>query len=128
MSKNSRNSSIKTYFRNYFKVLSKVIKAGKKLNYQKQIRNLNNKVISAWEIIYSETGRKVKNDIQSLNINGVNINNQQNITDVFSNNLLTTAVNITDKNISNTTKNNAINIMLPSCILCYNLSQQNILT
>jgi hypothetical protein len=128
VSKNSRNSSIKTYFRNYFKVLSKVIKAGKKLNYQKQIRNLNNKVISAWEIIYSETGRKVKNDIQSLNINGVNINNQQNITDVFSNNLLTTAVNITDKNISNTTKNNAINIMLPSCILCYNLSQQNILT
>ena len=39
-------------------------------------------------------------------MNGVNINNQQNITDIFSNYLLTTADNITNKNISNTTKNN----------------------
>ena len=40
----------------------------------------------------------------------MNINNQQNITDVFSNYLLTTADNIINKNISNTTKNDTINI------------------
>ena len=87
--------------------MSKVIKAEKRLKYEKQIRNLNNKLRSAWEIIYSETGWKIKNDdVHSLNMNGVNINNQQNITDIFSNYLLTTADNITNKNISNTTKNN----------------------
>jgi hypothetical protein len=57
--------------------LSKVIKKEKRLKYEKQIRNLNNKMRSAWEIIDSETGRKVKNDdVQSLNMNAVNINNQ----------------------------------------------------
>jgi len=61
VSKNSRTSSIKTYYKNYCTVLSKVIKAEKRLNCEKQIRNLNSKVRSAWEIIYSETGRKIKN-------------------------------------------------------------------
>jgi len=60
LSKNSRNSSIKTYYKNYCKVLSRVIKAEKRLNFEKQIGNLNNKMRSAWEIIYLETGRKVK--------------------------------------------------------------------
>jgi hypothetical protein len=41
--RNSNNSSIKTYNKNYHKILSKAIKAAKKLNYEKQIRNLNNK-------------------------------------------------------------------------------------
>lgn len=86
MSKNSKNSSIKTYYKNYCELLLKAIKAEGRLNYEKQIRNLNNKMRSVWEIIYSETERKVKNyDVQSLNISGLNIKNKQNITDVFSN-------------------------------------------
>jgi phosphopantetheine adenylyltransferase len=91
VSKNSRNSSIQTYYKNYCKVLSKALKAEKRLNYEKQIRNLNNKMRCAWEIIYiyiyiymQKRGEKVNNDdVQSLNINGVNINNQQHITDFF---------------------------------------------
>ena len=39
----------------------------------------------------------------------MNINNQQNIVDVFSNYFLTAADNSTIKNISNTTDNNTIN-------------------
>jgi hypothetical protein len=39
----------------------------------------------------------------------VNINNQQNIVDVFSNYFLAVAYNSTIKNISNTTDNNTIN-------------------
>jgi len=46
--------------------LSKVIKAEERLNYEKQIRNLNNKMRSAWDIIYAETGRKVKYDADNL--------------------------------------------------------------
>ena len=40
----------------------------------------------------------------------MNINNQQNIVDVFSNYFVTVADNITIKNVSNTTNNNTINI------------------
>jgi hypothetical protein len=39
--------------------MSKVIKAAKRLNYEKQIRNLNNNIKTTWEIIYLEAGRKV---------------------------------------------------------------------
>jgi hypothetical protein len=57
------------------------------------------------EIIYSETGEKVKNDdIQSLNINGVNINNEQSIAEVFNNYFLIITDNITKNNISSTSE------------------------
>lgn len=47
---------------------------------------------------------------QPLNINVVNINNQQNIADVFNNCFLTVAYNITNKNINSATGNSTINI------------------
>jgi hypothetical protein len=43
-SENSKNSSIKTYYKNYFKIFSEVIKATQGLNYVKQIRNLITKM------------------------------------------------------------------------------------
>lgn len=81
-------------------------------------------------VYMQKRGKKVNNDdAQSLNINGVNINNQQHITDFFSNYFLTTADNITNKNITNTTKNYNININnVTSMHFFFKLSQQSILT
>jgi O-phosphoseryl-tRNA(Cys) synthetase len=74
------------YYKNYCKVLSEVITAVKRLNYEKQMRNLNNKMKTSWVIIHSEIGRNAKNDdVHFLNIDGMNINNQQSIVKVFSN-------------------------------------------
>ena len=76
------------------------------------------------------SSRKVKNnDIQSLNTNGVKMNNQQIGADVLNNYFIIIADNITNRNKRNTTENDTINInMIHSCVLFHWLSQQNILT
>jgi len=41
-------------------------------------------MITTWEIVYLETGRIIKNDdMQSSDVNSVNVNKQKNIADVF---------------------------------------------
>jgi len=76
--RNNKNSSIKAYYyNNYCKMLSKVIKAVRRLNYEKQIRNLNNKMKTTWRIICLEAGRIVQNN-STYKITDVNLNTMNN--------------------------------------------------
>jgi hypothetical protein len=63
----SNDLNLKIYYKQYCKILSKVILAAKKLYYNKIIINSNNKMRSTWKIINEEKG-KIKRGIciQSL--------------------------------------------------------------
>ena len=53
---------LKHYYKVYCKILSNVIKEGKRLKYNKQILISHNKIKTMWNIIKAETGKKVIND------------------------------------------------------------------
>ena len=85
-SRNSNNTKLKEYYKSYCKLLSKVIKEVKRLQYRKQILTSQNKTRTTWNIVRSETGKRIgKEDITSLNINGMLIQNQQTTTNSFNN-------------------------------------------
>jgi hypothetical protein len=78
ISRNSKKPKLKKYYKLYCKLLSKVIKEAKILQYEKQISTSHNKTTTVWNIVKSETGKKIrKEDISLLNINGKIIQNQQ---------------------------------------------------
>jgi len=84
---------------NYRKILSKAIKVAKKLYYDKIMLNSKNKIKTTWNIIKSESGRKVsKESVHLLNMNGNLTKNQQMIANPLNNYFLTTADTIIDNN------------------------------
>ena len=65
--RHSNDVNFKIYYKQYCKVLSKVICAAKKLHYNKIICNSKNKMKSTWKIINEERGKpKHGTDIKSL--------------------------------------------------------------
>ena len=60
----------KLYYKQYCKILSKVIKEAKKLYYKDIITKYKNKMKTTWNIIHKETSNVTdENNIQSLRIN-----------------------------------------------------------
>ena len=92
ISRNSKNPKLKQYFKSYCRLLSKVIKEAKILQYNKQILTACNKTRTIWQIVKSKTGGKIKKEeISVLNINGKLIQNQQIIANSFNDYFLKTA-------------------------------------
>jgi hypothetical protein len=58
ISRNSNDPNIKRYYKTYFKSLARNIIIAKRLYYDKQILNSNDRIKSSWNIIKSLTGRK----------------------------------------------------------------------
>jgi hypothetical protein len=111
-SRNSDNLAIKKYYKDYCKILTEVIKEAKKLYYDKQIINSNNKMKKTWDIITLETHRKTNNgEIQSLKIEDKYITNQRSIAEVFNTYFLSIADNIKNNKNQDHSKNkhNTIN-------------------
>jgi hypothetical protein len=74
--------NLKYDFKTYSKILSKVIRAAKKLHYDKLISNSKNKIKATWNIIKTITGKRTNNtEIQFLNINGKITDNHHLIAD-----------------------------------------------
>ena len=93
----NNNLNLKKYYKQYCKVLSKVILASKKLHYNKVILNSKNKIKSTWRFINKEKGKsKCRSDIQTLNINNNVISNKKEIATIFSNYYLSIADTIND--------------------------------
>ena len=79
-SRSSNDPNLKKYYKSYCKLLQKVIKEAKILKYKKHILTSQNKTKTTWNIVRSETGKIIKKeDITSLSINGMLIQNQQTI-------------------------------------------------
>jgi ornithine cyclodeaminase/alanine dehydrogenase-like protein (mu-crystallin family) len=85
ISRNSKNPKLKQYYKSYCKILSKVIKEEKILQYKKQILSSDNKSTTIWNTVKSKTGKEIrKEEITLLNINGNLIQNQQIIANSFN--------------------------------------------
>jgi hypothetical protein len=85
-SRSSNDPKLKKNYKSYCKLLYKVIKEAKILQYKKLILNSQNKTKTIWNIVRSETGKITKReDITSLSINGMLIQNQQTIANSFNN-------------------------------------------
>jgi len=91
-SRNRKNPKFKKHYKSYCKLLWKVIKEAKILQYNKQILISSNKTRTTWNTVKSKTGKKRgKEEISLLNINGKLIKNQQTIANSFNNYFSTTA-------------------------------------
>ena len=84
-SQNSNNPKLKEYYKLYSKRLSKVIREAKILQFRKRMLASQNKIRTTWNIVRSETRKKEKEDIISLNINGILVQNQRTIANCFNN-------------------------------------------
>jgi hypothetical protein len=66
----------KLYYKQYRKILSKVIKEAKKLYYKEIITKSKNKMKTMWNIIHKEIGNSTnENNIKSLRINNHTVYN-----------------------------------------------------
>ncbi|PNF30772.1 hypothetical protein B7P43_G06180, partial [Cryptotermes secundus] len=84
-SRDSNDPRLKSHYKMYCKILSKVIKEAKQNNYNSQILKSNNKIKTTWDIVKVESGKKsVNEDVQSLNIEGKSTNNPQAIASAFN--------------------------------------------
>jgi hypothetical protein len=57
---NNNNTTFASYYRNYSKILSMVIRKAKIIEHDKLILNSHNKVKTTWGIINKESGRNKK--------------------------------------------------------------------
>jgi hypothetical protein len=85
LTRNCNDSSIMKYYKDYCKVLSKVILQAKKIHYDNQIKNAQNKNKKTWEVINREITRKTNyGNIQAVKIGNNNIHNKQHIAEAFN--------------------------------------------
>jgi hypothetical protein len=67
----------------------------KRLNYDTQIKNLNDTIKTTWEIVKLKMGGRANNgNIHPFNVASRMVNNQQNIADTLHNNFLSIDENI----------------------------------
>src|SRR5215510_4597001 len=84
--RDSNEKKHKLYYKQYCKILSKVIKEAKKLYYKEIITKSKNKMKTMWNIIHKELGNSTnENNIKSLRINNHTVYNQASIANEFDN-------------------------------------------
>jgi len=57
---NNKKATFASYYRDYSKILSRVIRMAKRMEYDKLILNSRNKAKTTWDIIHKESGRNKK--------------------------------------------------------------------
>jgi hypothetical protein len=63
-SKCSNDRGLKDFYKRYCKILTRVIKEEKQQQYRRRISTSKNKIKMTWNIVKSETGRKI--DIEEI--------------------------------------------------------------
>jgi len=91
----SNNHKLKNYYKAYCKLLAKTIRQAKTLHYSNQILKSDNKSRTVWDIVKSQTGKKViKDEMSILDTNGAIIHNKQKIANSFNDYFSTIAENL----------------------------------
>jgi len=81
----SNDNNLKLHYKQYCEILSKVIRAAKKLHYDEMILNSKNKMETTWKIIKRETGKtNHKLGVHSLKINNTVMDNHVMIAITFN--------------------------------------------
>ena len=114
--RNNNNPVFMKYFKNYCRILSKVIKEAKRMECDRHILNSDNVMRTSWKLINRELGKDCKNyGLQSLNINGRCITSHQIIVNAFNEHFTTLPTtisqNINASNCSTTTSDNHSTIL-----------------
>jgi hypothetical protein len=85
LTRNNNNTAIKQYYKDYCKILTKVIKEAKRLTLNKRIFQSHNKIKTTWNIINESLGKQQPlQTIQKLNIDGTQLTNQQDIANALN--------------------------------------------
>jgi hypothetical protein len=83
--KNCKNPILYTYYKNYCKILNRVINQAKKMSYEKQIKFSRNKARMMWRIINNELLKKHnRENNHTLNIEGKKTSNLNDIANIFN--------------------------------------------
>ena len=103
--KNSSNATLASYYTDYAKILSRVIREAKITENDQLILNSHNKVKTTWDIVNKESGKsKKRGEIQAVNVEGKKMTRQQKIVETFNEYFIAIAENVKRQN-----KNNFIN-------------------
>jgi hypothetical protein len=95
LSKHSNDSNVKTYFKQYCKILSKIIPAAKELYYNRIIAKSNKKIRRSWKIINEVQGKTKQNTgIHSIVTDNKVVMNQNKIPHAFNRYFLSTVDSI----------------------------------
>jgi len=95
----------KLYYKQYCKILSKVIKEAKKLFYKKIITKSKNKMKTTWNIIHKEISNpNNENNIKLLKTNNHIVHNQVSTANKINNYFLNIAGSSSTKGINNNKK------------------------
>jgi len=71
---NNNNATLASYYRDYTKILSMIIRKAKIIEHVKLTLNSHNKVKTTWSIINKESGRNKKmGEVQTLKVEGKEI-------------------------------------------------------
>ena len=95
--KGTNNSKIINYYKTYCKILSKVIKAVKRIQFNNLIKHSKNKTKTMWNIVRTKINNQDSNNTLSLNIEGKSINDHCDLANVF-NDYFVNATNINQEN------------------------------
>jgi signal recognition particle subunit SEC65 len=100
----SYDPKLKIYYKNGCKILSKVTKLAKKMNYNNKLVNSTNKPKTTWSIMKTITNNKKNlNNILMMEIDGKITTHYQTIAEKFNNHYISVADNITFNNFINNT-------------------------
>jgi len=101
-----KNAILTSYYKEYSKILTMVIRTAKRMECDKLILNTHNKAKTTWDIINEESGRnKKRNEIQALLVEDKKITNQQTIAEIFNEYFISIA-DVNRQSINNPTKDN----------------------
>ena len=101
-----KNATLASYYKEYSKILTMVIRTAKRMECDKLILNTHNKAKTTWDIINEESGRnKKRNEIQALLVEDKKITNQQTIAEIFNEYFISIA-DVNRQSINNPTKDN----------------------
>ena len=92
------NPALKKYFKNYCRILTTLIKAAKRLGYDRQIMNSNNAMRMSWKLTNKERSKNYNQiEVQSLDVHGRITTDCQIIANTFNNHFTTFPITITQK-------------------------------
>lgn len=108
-SRNSNDPNLIAHFKNYSKILHKVILKAKKIYFNEIILNSNNKIKTTWNIIKKECGKfRSKEEIYTLVTNNSKTSDTTEIANIFNKYFLSITDNL---NITQNNNNNAIDFL-----------------
>ena len=129
----SNDPNLKTYCKNYCKILSKVI--SQKKYYNNKLANSTNKPKTTWCVIRTTTNNKKNpNDILMIEIDGKITTHHQTTAEEFNNYYVSVADNVTNNNPVNNTivdvnKNDQLNYLYSAFQQCFtNIKLKNTAT